>query len=64
MPKDQTIQLMLASQLADSSKSEEGIKLAKAQLKGKPGDREVHLALAQMYTRMRRWKDAADEIER
>src|SRR5271167_600170 len=63
MPKDKTIQLMLAGQLADTSKAEEGIKLAKAQLKGKPGDREVHLALAQMYTRMRRWKDAADEID-
>jgi tetratricopeptide (TPR) repeat protein len=63
MPKDKTIQLMLAGQLADTSKAEEGIKLAKAQLKGNAGDREVHLALAQMYTRMRRWKDAADEID-
>jgi tetratricopeptide (TPR) repeat protein len=63
MPKDKTIQLMLAGQLADTSKAEEGIKLAKAQLKGNSGDREVHLALAQMYTRMRRWKDAADEID-
>ena len=54
---------MLAGQLADTSKAEEGIKLAKAQLKGNPGDREVHLALAQMYTRMRRWKEAADEID-
>jgi tetratricopeptide (TPR) repeat protein len=63
MPKDKTIQLMLAGQLADTSKAEEGIKLAKSQLKGNAGDREVHLALAQMYTRMRRWKDAADEID-
>jgi len=63
MPKDKTIQLMLAGQLADTSKSEEGIKEAKAQLKGNAGDREVHLALAQMYTRLRRWKDATDEID-
>ena len=64
MPKDKTIQLMLAGQLADTpNKAEEGIKLAKAQLKGNASDREVHLALAQMYTRMRRWKDAADEID-
>src|SRR6201996_9222144 len=59
MPKDKTIQLMLAGQLADTNKSEEGIKLAKAQLKGDPSDREVHLALAQIYTRLRRWKDAS-----
>ncbi len=63
MPKDKTIQLMLAGQLADTSKAEEGIKLAKAQLKGNAGDREVHLALAQMYTRLRRWKEATDEID-
>jgi tetratricopeptide (TPR) repeat protein len=63
MPKDKSVQLMLAGQLADTSKSEDGIKLAKAQLKGNAGDREVHLALAQMYTRLRRWKDASDEID-
>jgi tetratricopeptide (TPR) repeat protein len=63
MPKDKTIQLMLASQLADSGKVDEGIKLAKALLHGDPGDREVNLVLAQIYTRLRRWKDAADEID-
>ncbi len=63
MPKDKTIQLMLASQLADSGKVDEGIKLAKAQLHGNPGDREVNLVLAQIYTRLRRWKDAADQID-
>jgi tetratricopeptide (TPR) repeat protein len=63
MPKDKSVQLMLALQLSDTSKSEEGVKLAKAQLHGDSGDREVHLTLAQMYTRLRRWKDAADEID-
>jgi tetratricopeptide (TPR) repeat protein len=63
MPKDKSVQLMLAGQIADSGKTEEGIKLAKAQLKGNAGDRDVHLTLAQMYTRLRRWKDASDEID-
>src|SRR5580704_7887001 len=63
MPKDKSVQLMLAGQLADTSKSEDGIKLAKAQLRGNSGDREVNLALAQIYTRLRRWKEAADEID-
>jgi tetratricopeptide (TPR) repeat protein len=62
-PKNKTIQLMLAGQLADTGKAEEGIKLAKAQLHGNPGDREVNLALAQIYTRLRRWKEATDEID-
>jgi len=57
------VQLMLAGQLADTGKPDEGIKLAKAQLRGNPSDREVNLALAQIYTRLRRWKDAADEID-
>ena len=63
MPKDKSVQLMLAGQLADTGKAEEGIKLAKAQLRGDPGDREVDLALAQIYTRLRRWKEAGDEID-
>ena len=63
MPKDKTVQLMLALQLADTNKPEEGIKLAKQQLRGDAGDRDVHLQLAQMYTRLRRWKEASDEID-
>jgi tetratricopeptide (TPR) repeat protein len=63
MAKDKTVQLMLALQLADTNKPEEGIKLAKQQLRGDAGDREVHLQLAQMYTRLRRWKEASDEID-
>ncbi len=63
MPKDKSVQLMLASQLADTNKPDEGIKLAKAQLRGDPSDREVNLVLAQIYTRLRRWKEAGDEID-
>jgi tetratricopeptide (TPR) repeat protein len=63
MPKDKSVQLMLAGQLADTNKPDEGIKLAKAQLRGDPSDREVDLVLAQIYTRLRRWKEAGDEID-
>jgi tetratricopeptide (TPR) repeat protein len=63
MPKDKSVQLMLAGQLADTGKAEEGIKLAKAQLRGDPGDRDVNQSLAQIYTRLRRWKEAADQID-
>jgi tetratricopeptide (TPR) repeat protein len=62
-PKDKTVQLMLAGQLADSGNPEEGIKLAKAQLKGNADDRDVNLVLAQIYTRLRRWKEASDQID-
>ncbi len=63
MPKDKTVQLMLAGQLADTGNPEEGIKLAKAQLKGNADDRDVNLVLAQIYTRLRRWKEAAEQID-
>jgi tetratricopeptide (TPR) repeat protein len=63
LPKNQSIQLMLAGQLADTGKPEEGLKLAKAQLNGTPSDHEVELAMAQIFTRLRRWKDADDQLD-
>jgi len=63
MPKDKSIQLMLAGQLADSNKPEDGIKLAKAQLKGDASDRDANLVLAQIYTRLRKWKEAGEQID-
>jgi tetratricopeptide (TPR) repeat protein len=63
LPKDKSIQLMLAGQLGDSNKPEEGIKLAKAQLKGDASDREANLVLAQIYTRLRKWKEAGEQID-
>lgn len=64
LPKDRTIQLMLAGQLADTGKVDEGIKLARSLLKGTPEDREVELSLAQIFTRLHRWKEAGDEIDK
>ena len=66
-PKDKSVQLMYAGQLADVGKGDEGIALAKAQLKGTPEaateDRDVHLALAQIYVRLKNWAAAKAEID-
>ncbi len=67
LPKDRSVQLMYASQLADTGKVDEGIALAKAELSSTgtaPEDREAHLALAQMFTRLKRWSDAASELNK
>lgn len=64
LPKDVPIQLMYASQLADTGKVDEGLGIAKGLLKNTAADREIDLTLAQMYTRLRRWKDAAGEIDK
>jgi tetratricopeptide (TPR) repeat protein len=62
-PKDRGIQLMYAGQLADTGQVEQGIALAKSQLTGTQDDREVHLALAQIYNRLKRWTDASAELD-
>jgi tetratricopeptide (TPR) repeat protein len=65
MPKDHAIQLMYAGQLADTGKVDEGIALANAQLaatKGTADERDTHLALAQIYTRLKRWQEASAEL--
>jgi len=58
--------LMLASQLTDTGKVDEGIDMAKGMLNGaSPADqRTVELRLAEMYTRLKRWKDAGDAIDK
>jgi tetratricopeptide (TPR) repeat protein len=59
-PKDRDLKLMLAGELTDLGKTEEGLALAKGLLANSGDDRTVWLALGQMYVRMRRWKDAED----
>jgi tetratricopeptide (TPR) repeat protein len=65
-PKDKQVQLMYAGQLADTGKAEEGIALAKAQLKPSDDDsenRDVQLALANIYIRLKRYDEAAKQID-
>ncbi|HTD96145.1 MAG TPA: tetratricopeptide repeat protein, partial [Edaphobacter sp.] len=65
LSKDHAVQLMYAGQLADTGKADEGIALAKSQLAvtaataSTSDDRDTHLALAQIYIRLKHWQDAA-----
>lgn len=66
MPSDHGVQLMYAGQLADMGQVDEALALAKAQFSDKASDsdkRDGHLALAQMYTRLKRFPDAAAELD-
>jgi tetratricopeptide (TPR) repeat protein len=63
MPNDKSLKLVLAGQLADNGQADQGVAQAKALLKGKPEDREVYVALAQMHTRLKRWKDAEEALD-
>ena len=63
LPKDRGIQLVLAAQLADEGKADSAIAQAKSLLTGKTSeDREVYVALAQMYTRLKRYPEAEEAI--
>ncbi|MFQ5816970.1 MAG: tetratricopeptide repeat protein [Terriglobia bacterium] len=62
--------LQLATLLGDRGRLGEAVALARSLLGGQPEDREVHLALAQIYERNKRYADAeqamdaADELSR
>lgn len=64
LPKDRSMRLVLAGQLADNNKADEGLSMAKAELKGGADDRDVYLALSQIYARLRRWTDADEALDK
>jgi tetratricopeptide (TPR) repeat protein len=63
-PKNSALKLMLAGELADQGKTDEGLALAKELLGNSKDDRETWMTLAQIYTRLRRWKDAEDALNK
>jgi tetratricopeptide (TPR) repeat protein len=67
MPANHDIQLTYASQLADSGKLDEGIKLAQAQISASgtsADDRVAYFSLAEIYVRAKRWKDASAVLDK
>jgi tetratricopeptide (TPR) repeat protein len=58
LPEDKDLKLTLAQEMADEGRPEDAVKLAKAQLTGKPEDRAIYVALSQLYARQRHWKEA------
>jgi tetratricopeptide (TPR) repeat protein len=64
LPKDHMIQLAYAGELADMGQVDQGLALAKAQLTGAPDDRDVYEALAGIYIRLKRFREASDQIDK
>jgi Flp pilus assembly protein TadD len=58
------IQLTYAAQLVDMGQVDEGLALAKAQLTGGAGDLEVEERYADIYIRLKRFKEASEQIGR
>lgn len=63
-PKDRSLKLMLAGQVVDNGKPDDGLQIVRSLLSGKPDDRELYMAMAQMDTRLRRWKDAEENLDK
>jgi len=63
LPEDRGLKLVLAGQLADTpGEADAAITQVKSLLKGTPEDREVYIALAQIESRLKRYKDAEEAI--
>ena len=63
-PKDRDLKLMLANELMDEGRNSEGIDLAKSMLDNSDQDRPVWLALGNMYTRLHRFKEADEALNK
>lgn len=64
LPNDRGLKMVLGSQLADMGQADKGIAEIKSLLKGTPDDRDVYLTLAQTYSRLRRFKEAEESIDK
>jgi tetratricopeptide (TPR) repeat protein len=63
-PKNRELKLMLAGELTDLDKADEGLSMAKGLLNNSAEDRVVWIAIGQIDVRLRRWKDAEDALNK
>jgi tetratricopeptide (TPR) repeat protein len=63
-PDDRELQMTAAAQQADMGDADAAMARVKAMLKGTPEDRTVYLALAQMNSRVKNWKEAEADINK
>jgi tetratricopeptide (TPR) repeat protein len=64
LPNDRDLKMTYAAQLSDMGQSDEALQQVKSLLKGTPEDRDVYVRLAQMNSRLKRWKDAEDDLDK
>src|ERR1700730_10146148 len=70
LPGSRDLKMVLASQQADMGQADKALKDVRAMLKGNANssstsdDRQVYIALAQMNTRLRRFSDAEQALDK
>jgi tetratricopeptide (TPR) repeat protein len=61
-PEDAEMKLMLATELGENGKLDEGLAIANGLLTGKPADREVYLQISLIQLRLKHYKEAEDAL--
>jgi tetratricopeptide (TPR) repeat protein len=64
MPDDRDLRMVLDAQLADMGQVDQSVADVKSMLKGGADDRDVYVRLGIIYTRAKRWNDAADALNK
>ncbi len=64
LPDDRELRMVYAAQLADMGQPDEGLRQVQSLLKDKPEDRSVYITLAQMYSRLKRWDEAEQALNK
>jgi tetratricopeptide (TPR) repeat protein len=64
LPDDRELRMVLDAQLADTGDPAKPLADMRSLLKGVPEDREVYVRLGIMYTRLKRWGDAEEALNK
>ena len=64
LPNSRGLRMVLDAQLADTGDADKALADVSSLLKGKPDDREIYITLAQINTRLKRWKEAEESLNK
>ena len=64
LPNNRSLKMVYAAQLADMGQADAGLQQVKSLLKGTPEDRDVYITLSQMYSRLKRWPEAEEALDK
>src|SRR5215469_1650642 len=64
LPNDRDLRMVLDAQLADTGEFDQAVADVRGMLKNGPEDRDVYLRLGIIYTRAKRWTDAAQALDK